>query len=43
MSSNVFFIDCGGSPNPEDSSLRKEEDLWFGLLPSLGLSWTWDL
>ena len=19
------------------------EDLWFGLLPSLGLSWTWDL
>ncbi|MEC8931084.1 MAG: hypothetical protein VYB08_06680, partial [Candidatus Latescibacterota bacterium] len=43
VSSNVFFIDCGGSPNPEDSSLRKEEDLWFGLLPSLGLSWTWDL
>ena len=43
VSSYVFFIDCGGSPNPEDCRLRKEEDLWFGLLPSLGLSWTWDL
>jgi outer membrane cobalamin receptor len=43
VSGYSYWIDCGGSNQAEDCRLFREPDYWFGLLPSLGLSWTWEL
>lgn len=43
VSSYSYWIDCSGAQTAEDCRLQEEPDFWFGLLPSLGLSWTWEL
>jgi len=43
VSSYFYEVDCGGSSDVADCFLRREADTWFGLLPSLGVSLTWDL